>query len=142
MIFPMPPAPRRNRRPAGWEEPAHIKVILERGARYLDPHAGLGEMILNLGKSTWLHQKGADGMVDISPFSCMNGIICESIYPRVTEDLGGMPIRNFYFDGTQGDLDEAVGIFMELTAHYSRSKKYQRSFPSFFDQPHNVRDVA
>ena len=126
----------------GWEEPAHIKVILERGARYLDPHAGLGEMILNLGKSTWLHQKGADGMVDISPFSCMNGIICESIYPRVTEDLGGMPIRNFYFDGTQGDLDEAVGIFMELTAYYSRSKKYQRSFPSFFDQPHNVRDVA
>ena len=58
-----------------------MKEIVDRGARYIEPHAAMGEMILNLGKASWLHQKGADGMVDSSPFSCMNGIICESIYP-------------------------------------------------------------
>ncbi len=126
----------------GWEEPSHVKVIVERGARYLAPHAGQGEMILNLGKATWLHQKGADGMVDISPFSCMNGIICESIYPKVSRDLDGMPIRNFYFDGTQTNLDEVVGMFMELAAHYSRNKKHLRRVPPYFDPSHRVKDVA
>lgn len=117
-------------------------MIVEHGARYLDSHAGLGEMILYLGKAFWLHLKGADGMVDISPFSCMNGIICESIYPKVSRDLDRMPIRNFYFDGTQTNLDEGVGKFMELAAHYSRNKKHQRRIPPYFDPPHRVSDVA
>jgi hypothetical protein len=53
-----------------------------------------------------------------------------------------MPIRNFYFDGTQTNLDEGVGIFMELAAHYSRNKKYLRRVPPYFDPPHRVKDVA
>lgn len=126
----------------GWEEPLLVKEIVERGARYIDPHAGMGEMILNLGKASWLHQKGADGMVDISPFSCMNGIICESLYPTVSQDLDGMPIRNFYFDGTRTNLDEDVSIFMELAAHYSRNKEQQRKVPIYFTQPDNSKDVA
>jgi predicted nucleotide-binding protein (sugar kinase/HSP70/actin superfamily) len=34
----------------GWEEPHQVKELVDRGARYLDPHASMGEMILNLGK--------------------------------------------------------------------------------------------
>ena len=81
-------------------------------------------------------------MVDICPFSCMNGIICESIYPKVSRDLDGMPIRNFYFDGTQTNLDDSIGIFMELAAHYSQGKKYQRRVPSYFDPLDKANDVA
>ena len=47
----------------------------------------------------YLAKKGADGVIDISPFTCMNGIVCEAIYPKLSRDLGGIPIRNFYFDG-------------------------------------------
>ncbi len=126
----------------GWEEPPRVRDIVDRGSRYIEPHAAMGEMILNLGKASWLHQKGADGMVDISPFSCMNGIICESIYPKVSRDLDGMPIRNFYFDGTQSNVDEDVGIFMELAAYYSRNKKHQRMVPAYFDKSAKERDVA
>jgi predicted nucleotide-binding protein (sugar kinase/HSP70/actin superfamily) len=126
----------------GGEEPSQVKELVNRGARYIDPHAAMGEMILNLGKASWLQQKGADGMVDICPFSCMNGIICESIYPQVSRDLDGMPIRNFYFDGTQTNLDEGVGIFMELAAHYSRNKKHQRRVPTYFDLPDKGTNVA
>jgi hypothetical protein len=43
----------------------------------------------------------------------MNGIVCEAIYPRISRDLGGIPIRNFYFDGTQSDLDRDLGVYME-----------------------------
>ncbi|MBE9523145.1 MAG: hypothetical protein IME95_08140, partial [Proteobacteria bacterium] len=69
-------------------------------------------------------------------------IICESIYPQVSRDLDGIPIRNFYFDGTQTNLDEGVGIFMELAAHYSRNKKHQRRVPSYFDPPDKAKNVA
>ncbi len=127
---------------AGLEEPSRVREIVERGARYIEPHAGMGEMILNLGKASWLHRKGADGMVDISPFSCMNGIICESIYPRVSCDLDGMPIRNFYFDGTRNSLDEDVEIFMELAASYSRRKRHQRLVPRYFGTGNLPREVA
>jgi predicted nucleotide-binding protein (sugar kinase/HSP70/actin superfamily) len=67
-----------------------------------------------VGKAIWYYEKGARGVADISPFSCMNGIICEAIYPRLSRDLGNFPIRTFYFDGQQTDLDRDLGIFMEL----------------------------
>ena len=53
----------------------------------------------------------------------MNGIVCEAIYPRISRDLGGIPIRNFYFDGTQSDLDRDLGVYMELARSYSREQR-------------------
>ena len=69
-----------------------------------------------------LAKKGAAGIIDISPFTCMNGIVCEAIYPRISRDLGGLPIRNFYFDGTQSDLDRDLGVYMELARNYQRKR--------------------
>jgi predicted nucleotide-binding protein (sugar kinase/HSP70/actin superfamily) len=120
---------------AGLEEPHSVAEIVELGSRYLPPHAALGEMILNLGKAVHLHRKGADAMVDISPFSCMNGIVSEAIYPNLSRDLDGMPVRLFYFDGTNRNLDEDVSIFMEMAAHYSKRKKQPRTMPKWFGSP-------
>jgi len=39
-------------------------------------------MVLNVGKAVYLAKKGAAGIIDISPFTCMNGIVCEAIYPN------------------------------------------------------------
>ena len=70
---------------------------------------------------------GADGIVDISPFTCMNGIVTEAVYPRVSRDHDNIPIRVFYFDGTHSDLDRDVGIFLELAKTYKRRKKIARA---------------
>jgi len=43
-----------------------------------------------------------------------------------------MPIRVFYFDGTQGDLERDVGIFIELARTYQRRKKKSRRYPAYF----------
>jgi hypothetical protein len=59
----------------------------------------------------------------------MNGIICEAIYPRVSQDNAGIPIRNFYFDGTQSDLERDIGIFLELARSYQRNKPWPRTWP-------------
>jgi predicted nucleotide-binding protein (sugar kinase/HSP70/actin superfamily) len=104
---------------AGREEP-DIYEVLECARPYLPREGAYGEMVLNVGKAVYLAKKGATGIIDISPFTCMNGIVCEAIYPRVSRDWGGIPIRNFYFDGTQSDLDRDLGVYMELARGYGK----------------------
>ena len=115
----------------GYEEPT-IEEVLNKSYPYL-PYTGvLGEMVLSTGKAIHMYEKGVDGIVDISPFTCMNGIVCESIYPKVSHDHENIPMRLFYFDGTQSDLDRDVGIFMELVHSYRKRKTKMRRLPFLF----------
>jgi predicted nucleotide-binding protein (sugar kinase/HSP70/actin superfamily) len=105
----------------------HVHEVLEAAHPYLPQSGALGEMVLSTGGTIALYRRGVDGIVDISPFTCMNGIVTEAIYPRVSKDHDSIPIRVFYFDGTQSDLDRDVGIFLELAKTYKRRKKIARS---------------
>ena len=107
---------------ADCEEPG-VEAILDCARPYLPPDGALGEMVLSVGKAVYLAKRGLDGIIDISPFTCMNGIVSEAIYPRVSRDHGGIPIRNFYFDGTQSDLDRDLGVYVELARSYRRRRK-------------------
>lgn len=119
---------------AGYEEPP-MEEILDLAWPYLPTGGALGEMVLSVGKAAFLAQHGADGIVDISPFTCMNGIVSEAIYPKLSKAYGGIPIRNFYFDGTQSDLDRDLGIYMELARSYREKKPFKRLHPAYFVQP-------
>jgi len=116
----------------GYEEP-EVEEVLEHSLPYLPWYGALGEMVLSTGKAIYLYEKGADGIVDISPFTCMNGIVCESLYPDLSREHDHIPIRTFYFDGTQSDLERDVGIFLELARTYQRRKKKERGYPPCFD---------
>jgi predicted nucleotide-binding protein (sugar kinase/HSP70/actin superfamily) len=111
----------------GYEEPQDIEVFLKLADPYLPQAGAYGEMVISIAKSVYLYQKGADGIIDISPFTCMNGTVTEAIYPRLSREHDHLPIKNFYFDGTQSDLDRDVGIFLELARSYQRRKKIQRA---------------
>ena len=119
---------------AGAEEPP-VEEILGLAWPYLPTGGALGEMVLSVGKAAYLAKHGADGIIDISPFTCMNGIVTEAIYPKLSKAYGGIPIRNFYFDGTQSDLDRDLGIYMELARSYREKKSYKRQYPACFAQP-------
>ncbi len=101
-------------------EPTHMKDLLTLGEPYLPSDGALGEMVLSVSRVVYLHHHGVSGVVDISPFTCMNAIVAEAIYPTLTRDLDGLPIRTFYFDGTQGTLDRDIGVFLELARSYER----------------------
>ena len=118
----------------GYEEPP-IEEILDLAWPYLPTGGALGEMVLSVGKAAYLAKHGADGIIDISPFTCMNGIVSEAIYPKLSAAYGGIPIRNFYFDGTQSDLDRDLGIYMELARSYREKKSFPRHYPAYFTQP-------
>ena len=115
----------------GYEEPP-IEEVLRLAQPYLPASGAMGEMVLSVGKAAYLAKHGADGIIDISPFTCMNGIVSEAIYPKLSKDYGGIPIRNFYFDGTQSDLDRDLGIYMELARSYREKKQNPRQYPEYF----------
>jgi predicted nucleotide-binding protein (sugar kinase/HSP70/actin superfamily) len=100
--------------------------LLDHAEAYLPAAGTSGEMVVNIGKTVYFARKGLDGVIDISPFTCMNGIVCEAIYPRVSRDNAGIPIRNFYFDGTQSDLERDIGIYLELARSYQQRKPWPR----------------
>jgi predicted nucleotide-binding protein (sugar kinase/HSP70/actin superfamily) len=116
----------------GYEEPEDIKEVLNNSLPYLPYYGCLGEMVLSVGGSIYMYGKGADGIADISPFTCMNGIASEAVAHHVSRDHENLPIRTFYFDGTQSDLERDVGIFIELARNYKRKKTKKRTYPSYF----------
>ncbi len=116
----------------GYEEPATDEV-LELARPYLPFPGAEGEMVMNMGRSAFLAMHGVDGIVDISPFTCMNGVVSESLYPKLSREYGGIPIRNFYFDGQQSDLDRDLGIYLELARSYQEKKQHPRHYPSRFE---------
>ena len=101
--------------------------------RYAEPYlpaaGALGEMTLSVGKTVFHYHQGCDGVVDVSPFGCMNGIVTEAIYPRVSADCDDMPIRNFFFDGTGTSLGHVIDVFMELARSYQARRKVRRVYP-------------
>ena len=107
--------------------------MLEPGWPYLPADGALGEMALSVGKSIYLHRNGADGIIDISPFACMNGIVSEAVYHSVSADCDDMPIRNFYFDSTSSNMERDLDIFMELARSYKERKSCKRRFPAFYE---------
>jgi predicted nucleotide-binding protein (sugar kinase/HSP70/actin superfamily) len=113
----------------GLEEPDGAEELARLAEPYLPANGACGEMLLNIGKAVYLAEKGADGVIDISPFTCMNGIVCEAIYPRISREHGGIPIRSFYFDGTQMDLERDLEIFLELARNY-RARESSRQKPA------------
>lgn len=118
----------------GYEEPHDLyEQVLKPAWPYLPADGSLGEMVLSVGRSLYLQTRGADGIVDISPFACMNGIITEAVYHDVIKDAGRFPIRNFYFDATCTTMDRDLDIFMELVQGYRAKKSFARTYPAFFE---------
>jgi predicted nucleotide-binding protein (sugar kinase/HSP70/actin superfamily) len=126
---------------AGYEEPS-VEEVLKLARPYLPFPGAEGEMVMNVGRGAYLALHGTDGIVDISPFACMNGVVSEAIYPKLARNYGGIPIRNFYFDGQQSDLDRDIGIYLELARSYREKKSYERVYPWRFSQRRNVEMAA
>lgn len=117
----------------GYEETDNIKRLLKLAKPYLPYQGVIGEMLLNTGGTIHYYNKGVDGIIDISPFTCMNGIVSEAIYPSVSSDHDGIPIKNFYFDETDSDYDRDVEIFLELASTYHKRKTKARIYPKHFN---------
>ncbi|MEI6092781.1 MAG: hypothetical protein WCQ47_03765 [bacterium] len=118
----------------GYEEPEKVETTLALANPYLYAETAIGETILSVGKAVYLYGKGADGIIDISPFSCMNGIVSEAVYPVVSKDHNDFPIKSLYFDGTSiASIERDLPIFMEMARGYMKRKTKKRTYPWYFN---------
>ena len=118
----------------GYEEPEKVEITLALANPYLYAETAIGETILSVGKAVYLYGKGADGIIDISPFSCMNGIVSEAVYPVVSKDHEDFPIKSLYFDGSStASIERDLPIFMEMARGYMKRKTKKRIYPWYFN---------
>ncbi len=103
-------------------EPHGAAEVLEQAFPYLPWQGAIGEMVLSVGKAVYVMEHGAHGVLDVSPFGCMNGVVSEAVYLRVSQEHGGFPIRNLYVDETAGDLDLRLEMFVEMARSYRDRK--------------------
>ena len=67
------------------------------------PNTFEGETIVGIGRSIDLFRRGVGGVIHVSPFGCMVGGIVEALSRRVSDDLGGFPIRHLHYDGRRDE---------------------------------------
>lgn len=89
---------------------------------YLDP-AFEGEAVLSIGKTIDFLRKGAVGIVNVMPFTCMPGTIVQAILKRVKEEHKNFPCLNLIFDG-QGktNIQTRLEAFMHQVQQFYESK--------------------
>ena len=79
-----------------------------------------GEAILSIGKCKDFIEKGASGLVNIMPFTCMPGTIVTALFKKFREDNDGIPFLNMAFDG-----QEQTGTMTRLEAFMHQVYQYR-----------------
>jgi predicted nucleotide-binding protein (sugar kinase/HSP70/actin superfamily) len=77
-----------------------IPETLELAKDYLHPSFE-GEAILSIGKSRDFVRKGACGLVNIMPFTCMPGTVVNSLFKLFRERHQNIPFLNLAYDGQE-----------------------------------------
>jgi predicted CoA-substrate-specific enzyme activase len=76
------------------------REILDRAARYL-PETFEGEAVLSVGKIMDYISKGAHGIINAMPFTCMPGTVVNGILKKVREDNMSIPYLNMVYEGIE-----------------------------------------
>ncbi len=98
----------------------HIGYVLNQAMPYID-ESFEGEAILSVGKSIDYIHKGASGIVNAMPFTCMPGTISSAIM-RLIQNRYNVPVINVAYDG-QGESNIATRLeaFMHQVSEYFRT---------------------
>jgi predicted CoA-substrate-specific enzyme activase len=79
-----------------------------------------GEAILSVGKTIDFAKRGASGIVNIMPFTCMPGTIVSTLLKRYQEENNNIPILNMAYDG-----QEQTNTLTRLEAFMYQTKQFQ-----------------
>jgi predicted CoA-substrate-specific enzyme activase len=96
------------------------KSIFRKAKPYLDSSFE-GEAILSIGKTIDFAKRGASGVVNIMPFTCMPGTIVSTILKRYREENNNIPVLNMAYDG-----QEQTNTLTRLEAFMYQAKEFQK----------------
>jgi predicted nucleotide-binding protein (sugar kinase/HSP70/actin superfamily) len=102
------------------EEPKTSR-IMKMAHPYLHPTYE-GEAILSVGKSRDMMLRGASGVINVIPFTCMPGNIVNALMKRFREDNGNLPYLPLSMDGQeQSGTRTRLEAFMHQVAQHRRT---------------------
>ncbi len=77
-----------------------------------------------MGKSRDFVRKGAAGLVNIMPFTCMPGTVVNSLFKRFREDHDNIPFLNLAYDGQeQSHTRTRLEAFMYQVRQFQERRK-------------------
>jgi predicted nucleotide-binding protein (sugar kinase/HSP70/actin superfamily) len=100
-----------------------IHQLAESLAPYYDPALGT-EAVLTLGRAIEFARAGADGLVNVLPFSCIPGVITAGMAPRLRRDLDQIPWLDIPFDA-----QKETNIRTRLEAFMHQVRQFNRGAP-------------
>lgn len=106
-------------------EPSTLKVL-----KYASPYLHYsykGEAVLSIGKAIDYINKGASGIVNIMPFTCMPGTVVSALSRKIKEKHQDIPWLDLAIDGNEGvNLETRLEAFMHQAKdrHGSSYKHY------------------
>ncbi len=81
-------------------------------------HSFEGEAVLTVGKAIDYIKRGASGIVNVMPFTCMPGTIATAVLKRVREDHNNIPLLNIAYEGQR---DSQTLTRLEAFMHQART---------------------
>ena len=99
----------------GGHEP-EVSEIIEKASPYIHDSFE-GEAVLSVGKALDYISKGAHGIVNAMPFTCMPGTVVNAILKRLREDNSNIPYLNMVYEGIE---DTNSVTRMEAFVHQAR----------------------
>ena len=97
----------------------HTEKVLEYSNPYLHQTVE-GEGPLSVGKAIDFIKKGASGIINVMPFTCMPGTNVSAVILKAMEDFGGVPFLNLSYDG--------------LTTHQIRLEAFMHQAHQFMER--------
>jgi predicted CoA-substrate-specific enzyme activase len=96
------------------------RSIFKKAKPYIDSSFE-GEAILSVGKTIDFAKRGASGIVNIMPFTCMPGTIVSTLLKRYQEENNNIPILNMAYDG-----QEQTNTLTRLEAFMFQAREFQK----------------
>jgi len=100
-------------------EDPDTETVLDYAEPYLHPSFG-GEAILSIGKSVDYIKRGASGIINAMPFTCMPGLVVTALSKKFREDFHNIPWLNMAYDGQEENTS-----LTRLQAFMHQAREYQ-----------------
>ena len=97
----------------------NTNALFKKAKPYIDSSFE-GEAILSVAKTIDFAKRGASGIVNIMPFTCMPGTIVSTLLKRYQEENNNIPILNMAYDG-----QEQTNTLTRLEAFMYQAKEFQ-----------------
>ncbi len=105
------------------KEPSSIK-LLQLASPYLH-YTYKGEAALTIGKAIDFINKGASGIINVMPFTCMPGTVVSALAKNLKEDYQNLPWLDLAIDGNEGvNLETRLEAFMHQAVNRKDSQRY------------------